>query len=389
MNASRHPQPNWEKIPSAILIHILAQCDLFDIYALSLTCHLLHRQITKHEYAIAKEYLHRRQQQRQDEHDNDPPPLIEDLLSPGDDLTFISYLFPPPPPHYVNGASLRDDQPEYSFAYLADLNRCWTTCIKLSYYLAEHTVRHHLETDATARTSWASSKTEKEFAYSKGVELLQAKLLHPMAYLIFFLETNASMTPPPSSPSTSNHAQAQETPIQTQQSILQQCPFTNPHILLSTHHCMRHLTKIVRHLMAPEISYASTENWLSLLLTTSTLERILGFFTAIAEDEVCEEQTGHGHGHGHAHTHTWSRRMEFMWQMRGDWDEVMADVGDGIGERIAAMPGLREVWFEAAEREIQDRGLVPHDCEDVVPILHGSVVVLNCDYCEQEGVCSQ
>jgi hypothetical protein len=60
------------------------------------------------------------------------------------------------------------------------LHRCWKTCLRLSYHLADHVVEHHLETDPLAQPLWSSSKTEKEVVYSKAVASLQAKLLHPM-----------------------------------------------------------------------------------------------------------------------------------------------------------------------------------------------------------------
>jgi hypothetical protein len=120
---------------------------------------------------IAQTYLNLRRQKWTRQNENDAG------LSPGDDLTFISELFPPPPPQYAVGEHYYSDA-EYSLAYLADLKRCWTTCIQLSYHLADHAVRHHLETDSIARPLWLSSKTEKEFIYSKAVEATQAKLLH-------------------------------------------------------------------------------------------------------------------------------------------------------------------------------------------------------------------
>lgn len=157
-------QSIWETLPSDILIRILKQCELNDIYALALVCRVLHRRIYQHEPAIAQEYLCHRLHQHY---------LV--VLSPGDNLTFIYNLFPPPPPHYPADGSLENNFPEYSFSYLSDLTRCWRTCIRLSFYLAESTVQHHLEANTTAR-----SVSEQEAIYSKAVCQLQDKLLHPM-----------------------------------------------------------------------------------------------------------------------------------------------------------------------------------------------------------------
>lgn len=138
-----------------------------------LSCRALNRRIHREEYTICREYLEHRRRRS----------LVywkeSSDISPGDDLTFISDLFPPLPPQY-SGTGSHDDLPEYCFGYLADLNRCWVTCIRLSYYLADYVVRHHLQTDSDAQPLWSSCKTEKEVVYSKGVGTLQSRLLYPM-----------------------------------------------------------------------------------------------------------------------------------------------------------------------------------------------------------------
>ncbi|KAL4897577.1 hypothetical protein BDV59DRAFT_46389 [Aspergillus ambiguus] len=355
-------QPIWARLPTSILVKILAKCELSDIYRLMLSGRLLHQRIREHEPAIAQAYLHNRRLQNR---------FIEDAqneisTSPGDDLAFIADLFPPPPPQYTNNNST-DDQPDYSFGYMADLTRCWRTCIRLSYFLAEYVVLQHLQTDPLAKPLWASSKTEKELVYSKGIDQLQSRLLSPMAYLIFFLETIAS-------------ASSTLPSLETQKSILQQPPFTSTHILLSTHHCMHLLCSTVRRMMAPEIPSSSTEHWLSLLLTTSTLERILDFFTAAAADQAAREGPTN---HSHTTLPTWTNRMEFMWRMRSDWGEYLASNAETGG--ASTPPGLNAIWFEAARRELSRRGAIPHRCGDAVPILHGSAVVLRCGLCNDDG----
>ncbi|KAF7589374.1 hypothetical protein BBP40_004422 [Aspergillus hancockii] len=325
---SRKQQPAWQRLPGTVLARILAQCGLQDIYSLMRSCRILRQQIYQHEYAISQAYLHRRTRPYQyiteTEHELVP--------GAGDDLTFISSLFPPPPPQYTSDGN---GLPEYSFGYLADLTRCWKTCIKLSYYLAEYMVHHHIQTDPIAQSLWSSSKTEKEYIYTKGVGQLQSRLLSPLANIIFFLESHASASVLP--PSTH-----QQNSLKTQQSILQQPPFTDTQTLLSTHHTMHLLCTSVRHLMAPEISPTSAENWLSLLLTTSTLERIMEFFVAVAADEAAKVSVaaaGHFRHHAASPPSTWTNRLEFMWQMRRDWDEFLGNVEEGE----CGPPALSEV----------------------------------------------
>ncbi|KAA8645857.1 F-box protein [Aspergillus tanneri] len=359
-------EPLWKHLPTNVLVQILAQCDLYDIYSLILTCRLLHRRIYRYEPAIAQEYL--RQRQRLLSQFSFTELNYDELLhSPGDDLSFISVLFPPPPPQYTGiDTDTRDDLPEYTLGYVADLNRCWTTCVRLSYYLAEYVVHHHLQTDALAQPLWSSSKTEKEVVYSRGVGLLQTRLLYPIAYLIFFLETHAAAL------DSKQHI--------SQQSILQQPPFTDTSVLLSTHHCMHLLCSAVRRLMAPEIPHVSTENWLGLLLTTSTVERLVDFFIAAAADEIQRTSSPSlsSASSSSPPTSTWTHRREFMWKMRKDWDEFVALSRES---NVDALPSLEGIWFKAAQREICRRGAIPH-CVEEVPVLHGSVVALGCEFCD-------
>ncbi|KAK1140474.1 hypothetical protein N8T08_010318 [Aspergillus melleus] len=383
-------EPLWERLPTNVLVQILAECDLYDIYSLILTCRRLHRRIYRNESAIAQEYLRRRTRRHQFSEDPEYDELID---SPGDDLSFISDLFPPPPPQYTGiDTDMRDDLPEYTLGYLADLTRCWTTCIRLSYYLADYVVNNHLQTNAIAQPLWSSSKTQKEVVYSRAVGLLQARLLYPMAYLIFFLETNAT-------------ALDSNQPL-SQQSILQAPPFTDTSILLSTHHCMHLLCSSVQRLMAPEIPHTSAENWLGLLLKTSTLERLMDFFIAAAADTSGTTNTTKRKPSSSSlsprsspssspplpslssSSSTWTRRREFMWRMRADLGEFLALVGTRAGARYSIpggsdypLPSLGSIWFGAAQREICRRGAIPHFCDEM-PVLHGSGVVLGCEFCD-------
>lgn len=162
----------WKKLPSHILVAILASCELKEFGSLSLSCRSLHDQVAKLQFAIAWEYIQLRKQIHHQGHS------IDGFLSPGDDIAFICELFPPPPPEY--NPAIDQDNAGYSLGYLGDLKRCWDTCLRLSYHLADHVVEHHLETDPIAQPLWSSSKTEKEVVHSRAVAALQAKLLRPM-----------------------------------------------------------------------------------------------------------------------------------------------------------------------------------------------------------------
>ncbi|KAJ5726329.1 uncharacterized protein N7483_007686 [Penicillium malachiteum] len=350
----------WKCLPNDVLVRLVSLCELEDIVSLALTCRLIHSRVFKNETAISHVWLNiRRRNYLRDEDDLN--------FSPGDDLTFISELFPPPPPQYAVGDG--HDDAEYSFAYLADLQGCWTTCIQLSYHLADHAVRHHLDTDPIARSLWTSSKTEKEVVYSRAVAVLHEKLIYPMAHTILFLESSAADDPISES---SVHLDRLFKSIDDQRSILQSTPFTNTHILLSTQHCLELLCSTLRRLMLPEFPSSSSENWVSMLLMTSTLERILKFFVAVAKDEEERESPFHATG--------WSHRKEFMWRMREDLSQYV--VSKKYSNRISTgLPTLTEVWFGACHQEMLQRGAVPHSTEEPVPVLHGSAVKLTCEYC--------
>ncbi|PLB38275.1 uncharacterized protein BDW47DRAFT_105110 [Aspergillus candidus] len=421
-------QSIWERLPDSVLVEIASHCNLLEIYSLLLTSRLVSRRIRKRECAIAQAWLDRRR--RHYHHVVNPMGV-----SPGDDLTFIADLFPPPPPTYTNDGDAPDDRPDYTFGYLADLTRCWTTCIRLSYYLADHVVQQHLQTDPDVQLVWSSSKTEKELVYSRGVGMLQARLLAPITHLAFFLESTASAA--------DNATTITPRIIKTQQSILQQPPFTDTQTLLATHHTMTLLCASARRLMAPDIASPSVNNWLSLLLTTSTLERLLDLFRAATTDNtnpppshrtypssspssssfsfsfpspslssplasaVSALSSHHHHTTKLKHSSTisipsssWTPRREFLWRMRDDWAEFVAlssptvpDPSSPRGqsradrrERLSlALPDLQGVWFGAAQKEMVRRGIIPHESEESVHILHGSGVRLGCVFCVDMG----
>ncbi|RHZ43743.1 uncharacterized protein CDV56_101310 [Aspergillus thermomutatus] len=247
--------------------------------------------------------------------------------------------------------------------------------LMLSYYLADYVVQHHLQHDSDAQPLLSSCKTEKEVIYSRGVCVLQSRLLYPLAYLAFFLETYAAARDASTEDWKPHHLHRS---LEEQQSILQRPP--------------------VRHMMNPDFPPSSTGSWVNILLTTSTLERILDFFIAAADDQSAGAQHArNAQSHAHMHTHhahtkgvssTWTKRREFLLQMRKDWDEYLASVGGDQTatdhEALVAPPGLRQVWFEAAEKEMYRRGVITHRSEDPVHILHGSCIRLHCEFCDDQ-----
>ncbi|KAJ6112053.1 hypothetical protein N7523_008114 [Penicillium sp. IBT 18751x] len=372
-----HKEPIWKRLPDNVLVRITSFSELEDIVSLALTCRFLHHRIAKSEYAIAHAILdlHTKKRNLEDYYEDG----VE--LSPDDDLTFISELFPPPPPQYAVGEG--HDDAGYTLGYLADLKRCWSTCIRLSYHLADHVVRHHLETDSLARPLWSCSKTEKEYVYSKAVETLQARLLRPLAYAIFFLENSSDDSFDCGS---SDHVKNFCASFKRQQAILQGPPFNNTRNIILTEHCLQLLCSTVRRLMHPEFGHSTSESWVSLLLLNSTMERIVEFFHAIAEDDEKTQTLSHGHGHGlgHGHVSTWSARREFLWQMRDDLGHHMASLREGSAKDDDDILTLDHVWFKAAYQEMVRRGAIPHSPEQLVPVLYGSAVRLDCAYCDDD-----
>lgn len=114
------------------------------------------------------------------------------------------------------------------------------------------------------------------------------------------------------------------------------------------------------------------------------MERIVDFFHAIAEDDEKKQTPSHGHGHRHGHgqVSTWSSRREFLWQMRDDLGHHMASFSNASAKDDDDILTLDHVWFQAAYQEMARRGAIPHSPEELVPILHGSAVKLDCAYCD-------
>lgn len=150
------------------------------------------------------------------------------------------------------------------------------------------------------------------------------------------------------------------------------------------------LCNCLRRLMAPDIQYPSTEPWLRLLLTTSTLERTLNFFAAATITDTNTADEKKEKVAGSTSSASWTPRMEFIWQMRNDWEQILSATRESIYDldtkneaiRVLSTAGVEEVWFEAAKRELDRRGMIPHACEEGIPVLHEATTRLRCEFCE-------
>ncbi|KAJ5219960.1 hypothetical protein N7468_009164 [Penicillium chermesinum] len=299
----------WSCLPDTVFVALVATCELEDIESLALTCRFLHKRIFENEHAIAHAFIEMRQSHGMYRD-------ADDHSSPGEDLTFIFDLFPPPRHNMMQAAT-----------------RCWVTCIRLSFHLADHEIRYHLETDSVARSMWASSKTEKEVVYSKAGS----------AYAVFFLESCASV----SEPQGPDRIVDLYASIETQRAILQRAPFTDTQVIIQTQHCMHLLCSTVRRLMSPTFQSSTSENWVSLLLLTSTLERILEFFVAVSKDDERIDSS--------SHAANWTHRKEFLWRMREDLGHFMAATGQSTHQKPIIAPTFDLVWFGAAFEELSQR----------------------------------
>lgn len=144
--------------------------------------------------------------------------------------------------------------------------------------------------------------------------------------------------------------------------ILQAPPFSNTAALIATHHCMHLLVSYIRYTMAPEAEI--DDSWISSLLTVSPFTRIVEFFSA---------EIGDG---GNQRV----QRKDFMYNFYRDMTthekDRMNSVIFGRAAERNSHSSVRDLWFDAASRELESRQAMPHDVETVwtwngIPILFG------------------
>jgi hypothetical protein len=157
-----------------------------------------------------------------------------------------------------------------------------------------------------------------------------------------------------------------------QTTILTKPPFSTSRTLISTHHCMHLLVSYLRRTLSPEAPHTQNDSWISLLLTTSGLARIVEFFAA--EKGIGGSQR--------------AKRRDFMRKMQADWEERRkvgaAAMVFGTSEESTKPPPIREIWFEAAKMEMLARNAAPHQTEEWVEIWDNGRISVGCANCEGE-----
>lgn len=152
-----------------------------------------------------------------------------------------------------------------------------------------------------------------------------------------------------------------------QKDILESPPFTNSSTLISTHHCMMLLISYLRY----NITHSS-ENWISMMLISSGLGRIVELFAAEKGDEGNRRQ----------------KRKQFMQSMQLDWianerEEKASKIFSsprGPQETPSFPPPVPEIWFEAADYQIRNRPL-EHTTSDYITFWDNARLNLGCHYC--------
>lgn len=144
--------------------------------------------------------------------------------------------------------------------------------------------------------------------------------------------------------------------------ILQAPPFSDTAALVATHHCMHLLVSYIRYTMAPEAEI--DDSWISSLLMISPFSRVVEFFSAEIGDGGNQRM----------------QRKDFMYNFYRDTTAHEKDhlysVIFGQASNRNSHTSVRDLWFDAASRELESRQAMPHDVESVwtwnsIPILFG------------------
>jgi hypothetical protein len=152
-----------------------------------------------------------------------------------------------------------------------------------------------------------------------------------------------------------------------QKDILESPPFTDSSTIISTHHCMMLLISYLRY----NIPYSS-ENWISMMLISSGLGRIVELFAAEKGDEGNRRQ----------------KRKQFMQNMQMDWianereekASKIFSIPRGQHEGPSFPPAVPEIWFEAADYQVRNRPL-EHKCSDYIIFWDNAKLNIGCHYC--------
>lgn len=149
--------------------------------------------------------------------------------------------------------------------------------------------------------------------------------------------------------------------------ILQNPPFTNTAALVATHHCMHLLVSYIRHTMLPDAEI--DDSWISSLLTLSPFGRIVEFFSAEIGDGGNQRM----------------QRKDFMYNFHADMTTHERDqMNSVVYGRVPAQNmhrSVRDLWFDAAQAELESRQAIPHE-EEVAWCWNGIPILFGCSDCE-------
>ncbi|KAJ5174560.1 uncharacterized protein N7482_000437 [Penicillium canariense] len=361
-NADPPPPSPWG-LPVEIQIQIFGYCGTPEFYTLKLVCKAFNALLTSNEHEIVRQYL------RQRRHGTLPSPLDNERTytrNPEDDVVLLSDLFPPS--KSARGGHL------YTFRYLHGLRQRQKQCSMLCYYLADRVMDRFVQTEPIfLRTSFPTRKAERTALVKKGKASIWFHLAPLMYYTLYFLQSYASARREHTNMLLREHEAGRLSvpiPIGTrrrmyrdlQTRILQAPPFSNTAALVATHHCMHLLVSYIRHTMTPGAEI--DDSWISSLLTLSPFTRIVEFFSAEIGDGGNQRM----------------QRKDFMCNFYRDMTthekDRMNSVIFGQASNRNMHSSVRDLWFDAATRELESRQAIPHDLENVwtwngIPILFG------------------
>ncbi|KAF3386900.1 hypothetical protein F1880_000224 [Penicillium rolfsii] len=346
------PPPSPWGLPVEIQIQIFGYCGSPDFYTLKLVCKAFNALLTSNEHEIVRQYL------RQRRHGTLPSPIDNERTytrNPEDDVVLLSDLFPPS--KSARGGHL------YTFRYLHGLRTRQKQCSMLCYYLADRVMERFIQTEPIfLRSSFPTRKAERTALVKRGKASIWFHLAPLMYYTLYFLQSYASARREHTNMLLREYEAGRLSvpiPIETrrrmyqdlQTRILQAPPFSNTAALIATHHCMYLLVSYIRYTMAPEAGI--DDSWISSLLMVSPFTRIVEFFSAEIGDGGNQRM----------------QRKDFMYNFYRDMTvqkkDHMNSVIFGQAAERNSHSSVRELWFDAASRELESRQAMPHDVETV------------------------
>lgn len=131
---------------------------------------------------------------------------------------------------------------------------------------------------------------------------------------------------------------------------------------------MHLLVSYIRYSMTPDGQAEIDDSWISSLLTLAPFVRIVEFFSAEIGDGGSQR----------------TQRKDFMYNFYRDMTMYEKDHMNSVVFARAPAQNLHssvhDIWFAAAEAELQARQAVPHDVEHVW-IWNGIPIVFGCPNC--------